>query len=174
MTHRDANFPYKDDGFYSTDTFTDHLLTFLDERQTDPTLKSKPFFAYHAYTAPHWPLQCRKEYRDKYKGMYDAEPRELREQRLKRLVELGLVDASVSPHPMENPWKIPEWDAMTADEKAKSARAMEAYAGMVEMVDVSVGRILDKLEQDGELDNTVGTKGRQWADRKLIIFMSDK
>ena len=121
----------KKDGFYSTDTFTDKLVDFLDERQSSPDLKAKPFFAYHAYTAPHFPLQAPKAVRDKYKGLYDEGPRVLREKRLQKLKDLGLIEQNITPHPVANPFDIAEWDAMTPDEKMKSARAMETVSTAV-------------------------------------------
>lgn len=54
-----------------------------------------------------------------------------------------------------------EWSSMTADAKARSARAMEVYAAMVEMVDDNVGRVLEYLKETSELDNT------------FVLFMSD-
>ncbi|KAL7625817.1 hypothetical protein AAE478_005040 [Parahypoxylon ruwenzoriense] len=84
--------------FYSTPTFTDELLTYLEGRTDEE--KAKPFFGYLASTAPHWPLHAPKEIRDLYKGMYDDGPAALRRRRLARLVELGLVPADVEPAPM--------------------------------------------------------------------------
>lgn len=94
--------------------------------------------------------------------MYDDGPMALRERRLKQLEKLGLIDANASAHPLINPQRLPEWDAMTPQEKALSARAMETYAAMVESIDENVGRVIDQLEADGELDNT------------FVLFMSDK
>ena len=158
---RPANFPTKPDGFFSTETFTTKMLSYLEERQSSPALRSKPFFAYHAFTAPHFPLQASKERIAKYRGVYDDGPGALRERRLAAMHKLGLCPEGVKAHDMVNPYKMPEWDEMTPEEKAKSSRAMEVYAAMVEQLDENVGRILEQLENDGEMDNT------------LILFMSD-
>ena len=77
------------------------------------------------------------------------------------MAKLGLCPKDVKAHDMVNPYKMPEWDDMTVEEKAKSARAMEVYAAMVEQLDENVGRLLNQLEKDGEMDNT------------FILFMSD-
>lgn len=74
---------------------------------------------------------------------------------------MGLVEENATAHPLVNPLGITEWEDMTADEKAKSARSMEVYAAMVETIDANVGRVLGQLEKDGEMDNT------------FVIFMSD-
>ena len=84
--------------FYSSNTFTDYLLNFFKERT--PEQKEEPFFAYLAFTAPHWPLHAPKETREKYKGWYDDGPEGLRDRRLKSLIDRGLVPADVEPAPL--------------------------------------------------------------------------
>ncbi|KAK9779535.1 putative Sulfatase N-terminal domain-containing protein [Seiridium cardinale] len=97
-----------------------------------------------------------------YKGVYDEGPYVLRERRLKKLVELGIIDESVVPHQVETSTQgVGEWDSLTADEKKLSCRAMETYAGMVDSIDVNIGKVVDYLKTTGEYDNT------------LIVFMSD-
>lgn len=140
--------------FYSSDAFGDKLIQYLKERD-----QSRPFFAYLPFSAPHWPLQAPKEVVDKYKGRYDAGPEALRLERLERLKQLGLIDADVKAHPVLAISK--EWAQLSAEEKAKSARAMEVYAAMVERLDWNVGRVVEYLRQQGELDNT------------FVLFMSD-
>ncbi|KAH8880771.1 alkaline phosphatase-like protein [Thozetella sp. PMI_491] len=148
------------EGFYSTDYYTDRLLQYFDGRSDED--KSKPFFAFLPYTAPHWPLQCSKAQRDKYKGMYDDGPHALRERRLKKLVELGIISKSVVPHKMETSTVgAGEWGDLTVEERKLSSRAMEAYAGMVDSIDLNVGKVVDYLKKTGEYDNT------------FIVFMSD-
>ncbi|KAG7140571.1 Arylsulfatase like protein [Verticillium longisporum] len=139
--------------FYSTTTFTDRLIGYLDEREDS----AQPFFAYLPFTAPHWPLQAPRETIDKYKGLYDEGPAVLRRKRLDRLVELGLISKEVEPAPMT----VELWDTMPPAERAESARKMEIYAAMVDLIDVNIGRVVDHLETTGELDNT------------FVLFMSD-
>ncbi|CAG2018185.1 unnamed protein product [Fusarium graminearum] len=147
-------------GLYSTDAYTDNLIQYFEERTEQD--KEKPFFAYLPYTAPHWPLQCSKAQRDKYKGMYDDGPYALRERRLKKLVDLGIIDKSVIPHQVETETMgVGEWDDLSPEEKKLSSRAMEAYAGMVDSIDVNIGKVVDYLKPTGEYDNT------------FIVFMSD-
>ncbi len=94
--------------------------------------------------------------------MYDDGPYALRERRLKKLVEMGIIDETVVPHTMETATQgVGEWDDFTPEEKKLSSRAMETYAGMVDSIDVNVGKIVDYLKQTGEYDNT------------FIVFMSD-
>lgn len=139
--------------FYSTTTFTDELISYLEGREK----KDQPFFAYLPFTAPHWPLQAPKEIIDKYKGMYDEGPHALRSKRLESLIKMGLVKPDVEPAPMAKTF----WDDLTQEERAESARKMEVFAAMVDLIDSNIGRVISHLEETGELDNT------------FILFMSD-
>lgn len=148
------------EGFYSSDYYTDKFIGYLEGLERSASGDDKPWFGYLAYSAPHWPLQAPKDVRDKYRGRYDAGPYALREARLKRLVELGIVDADVVPHDVVHP-EGQEWDSFTPYEKACSVRAMEAYAAMVDRMDWNIGRVVDYLRQTGQYDDT------------MIVFMSD-
>ncbi|KAK3702386.1 hypothetical protein LTR37_014960 [Vermiconidia calcicola] len=146
--------------FYSPDFYATKMLQYLEERSLEE--KQKPFFAYLPFSAPHWPLQAPKESMDKYRGLYADGPETLRLRRLERLKELGLVDHNVVPHEIVTaPGELGEWNTMTDDERAKSARSMEAYAGMVDRMDENIGRVLHYLRATGEFDNT------------YVFFMSD-
>ncbi|OCF32679.1 hypothetical protein I316_05600 [Kwoniella heveanensis BCC8398] len=153
-----ANKNENPDGFYSSDTYATKMIQYLNGRTDEQ--RAMPFFGYLAYTAPHWPLQCAKAVRDKYRGMYDDGPHALRERRLAKLVDMGILKVDVVPHEMIAP-EVSEWDGMTGYERQCSSRAMEAYAGMVEQMDTSIGRVIDHLKQIGEYENT------------MIVFMSD-
>jgi arylsulfatase len=142
------------EGGYSTDIFTDRLLGFLRERAGS----DRPFFAYLAYTAPHWPLQAPRKDIEKYMGRYDAGPRAIAGERLARQIELGVVPADVVPHDMDG---LPDWSALSGKERALEARKMAVYAAMVDRLDRNLGRVLEELEKQGVRDNT------------YIIFLSD-
>lgn len=153
-------------GWYSSDSYGDILLHYLKDWHTNNSSSQssqsshQPFFAYYPFSAPHWPLQAPQEYVDHYRGMYDEGPDVLRLRRLERLKELGLVDNDVEPHPVVAA-EVPEWSELSPEHRAKSARAMEVYAGMVECIDHNVGKIVNYLEEIGELDNT------------FVMFLSD-
>lgn len=141
--------------YYSTTYFTDKFIEFLQKREEE-----MPFFGYLAYTAPHWPFQAPPEVVAKYVGRYDAGPMELRRERLARAVSLGIVPAGVDPHQVETQRDKP-WSQLSPSEQATEARIMEVYAAMVEVMDTNIGRVLDELEKQNQLDNT------------FIVFMSD-
>lgn len=53
---------------------------------------------------------------------------------------MGLVPEDVKPHPVVAE-DSPEWADMTPEQRAKSCRAMECFAGMVECIDANVGKV---------------------------------
>jgi arylsulfatase len=139
--------------FYSSDYFAERLVGYLAERPRD-----RPFFAYLPFSAPHWPLQAPRENILAYRGRYDAGPEVLREERLARLRAEGLIPADAVAHPF---FGGEPWHALSPEDRAWSARAMEVYAGMVERMDWNVGRVIDRLRGDGDLDDTI------------VMFLSD-
>jgi Arylsulfatase A and related enzymes len=145
------------ENFYSSDYFATKLIQQLKDGKVGPASR-KPFFAYLAFTAPHFPLQAPPETIAKYKGRYAGGYDALREQRLKRQIELGLLDASVAPHDMD---LAPLWNTLTNEEKAREERRMEVYAAMVDQLDQNVGRVIHALKETGEFDNTI------------ILFLAD-
>ncbi|MGI3131853.1 arylsulfatase [Halopseudomonas pachastrellae] len=140
--------------FYSTRNYTDYLTDWL---QRDAA-SDQPFFAYLAYTAPHDPLQAPEEYIRKYDGVYDEGYAKLRAARYERLKTLGVfADVPLPPWPE----LIAEWDSLPEPEKVLRRRDMQVYAAMIDYMDEQIGRVLDVLQQQGQLDNT------------LIVFLSD-
>lgn len=143
--------------FYSSDYFATRLIEFFEEGVA--AADDRPFFAYLPFTAPHFPLQAPDAEIAKYRGRYDAGPDALREARLARLKELGLVAHDTTIHPVVT--DEPEWHELTGDQRAASARTMEVYAGMVDRIDHNVGRVIEYLKESGQYENT------------LVIFLSD-
>jgi arylsulfatase len=140
--------------FYSSKNYTDSLLQFIDRDKAD----KKPFFAYLAYTAVHDPLHVPKEYIQKYRGKFDMGWDSLWAIRFTNLKTLGIVpkDAKGFINPA-----IPKWNSLPKEKREQLAREMEVYAGMLEYMDMSIGRVLDYLKKEGMYDNT------------MIIFMGD-
>lgn len=137
-----------DEDFYVTDHYTDKMLEYLGEADTDT-----PWFAYMPYTAPHWPLQLPDDWLDRKAGDYDMGYDQLREQRAARAMELGVIPTNAS---LENYVVQAEpWDKLSAGEQQKYARAQEIFAAMIEHLDMSIARIVRHLEETGQLENTV-------------------
>ncbi|HBE16219.1 MAG TPA: arylsulfatase [Cyanobacteria bacterium UBA11149] len=141
--------------FYSTKTFTDKTIEFIDKNRKD----DKPFIAYMAYTAPHSPFQAPQEYIKKYMGKYDAGWDKIREQRFKRMKELGIIPDYINLPPR---WPmVKAWDQLSPEEKKIESKKMAVYAAMIDYLDMSIGRFVKYLKDTGEYDNTI------------FIFMSD-
>lgn len=143
------------ENFYSSTHYTDSIIAFIDRNKLD----QKPFFTYLSYTAVHDPLHVPEEYIKRYQGKFDQGWDWLWEERLKNLQSLGIVPQNL-PGFSKNP-QIPAWNQLPQELKSLFARDLEVYAGMLEYLDESIGRVLDYLKQNGLYDNT------------LIVFMSD-
>ncbi len=139
---------------FSTDVYTEKMIAYIKNRKED-----RPFFAYLAYTAPHWPLQVPAEYSDRYKGKYDIGYDSLRILRFNKLKEIGIIPPDTKLP--RRPPQIKPWTELSAEEKKVESRKMELYAAMVENLDDNIGRLLQYLKQSGLFDNTI------------IMFMSD-
>ena len=142
-----------EDDFYTTDYFTNYALNYLEEYRSD----DQPFFLYVAYNAPHDPLQAWPQDIARYQGRYDVGWQAIRDARYRKQIELGLFGDNAPLSTRESG----DWSALSAAARREEARRMEVYAAMVDRMDQNIGRIIDKVEQLGELDNT------------LIIFASD-
>ena len=110
------------------------------------------FFLYLAYNAPHWPLHAHPEDIEKYHGVYDGGYESIRKQRYQRQLETGLFASDSVPL---SPPEHDDWDSLSSEEKADQALRMQVHAAMVDRVDQNVGRLLNQLEKNGQLNNTL-------------------
>jgi arylsulfatase A-like enzyme len=141
--------------YYLTDDLTDRAERMIREVKT--ANPDKPFFMYFAHGAVHAPLHAKKTDIERYRGWYEKGWDALREERLARQLELGIVPpgTQLPPRNAEPGEDVPPWDSLTDKQKRLYARYMEVYAGMVDNIDQSVGRLRSVLEELGELENTV-------------------
>lgn len=135
--------------FYSSDLLVDRLQAYIDETPAG----AQPFFAYLAFQAVHIPVQAPKAVSDRYKGRFDGGWAAMRAARNARARDLGLIPPDAPTTGM--PHDARAWSALTPQERAIYARAMEVYAGMLESMDASIGRLVKHLGDRGELDNTL-------------------
>ncbi len=155
-----ASLPKED--YFSSNFYTDRMIEYIDSNLDD----DKPFLAWVGYQAMHYPHQAPKEFIDKYNGVYDDGFEALRASRLARQKELGLVSPEIELDlemlsTSYEPWQMPDWEALTDEEKAFRARQMQTYAGMLDNMDVNISKLLAHLEKRGIADNTI------------VMFMSD-
>jgi arylsulfatase len=135
--------------FYLTDAIAAHSASYINVAAAE----HRPFFLYVAFEAPHWPIQARAEDIAKYKSRYDEGWDEMRRQRFRRQLDLGLFDAKA---PLgEVITQGPAWQNIPADKRSYLASKMEVHAAMVDRVDQGIGRIVDSLRATKQLDNTI-------------------
>ena len=153
--------------YYATKTYTDKLIGFIDANRGD----GKPFFAYVAHQAPHDPYHLPTQWRSRHVGEYDKGWDALRQERLKRQIELGIMPAGTQL--AERMWFIPDPLVLAPATRAFLGKKMELYAGMVENLDFHVGRLVDHLKEIGEYENTVflvfGDNGAEGSDLFKMI-----
>jgi arylsulfatase A-like enzyme len=118
---------------------------------------NKPWLLYYATGTAHAPHHAPKDWIAKYKGQFDQGWDKVREETLARQIKLGIVPPNTQL--TKRPEQIPAWDSLSADQKRLYARMMEVYAGALSHADYNIGRLLDAVEQSGQLDNT------------LVVFM---
>ena len=141
--------------FYTTVAKVDFALDFLAEaRKTN-----KPFYLYVAFNAPHAPLHALPEDYRKYKGRYTAGWDEIRDARIRKQKEIGLLPASVDPSP--RPSHVRAWDKLVAWQRDYEINRMQTLAAMIDRLDQEVGRLIADLKKNGEFENT------------MILFVSD-
>jgi arylsulfatase len=137
------------DGYYATKTYTDKLIEFIDANRGD----GKPFFAYVSHQAPHDPYHLPRDWRSRHVGEYDKGWDAVRQERLKRQIELGIIPANTQL--AERMWFLPDPIVLAPAARAILGKKMELYAGMMENLDFHVGRLIDHLKKIGEYENTV-------------------
>lgn len=140
--------------FYSSEYFVDRMLGYIDA----DTRKQQPFFAYVGFQANHVPVQAPQSFIDKYKGRYREGWTVLRQQRLAKAIALGLVPASTRLTTMST---TGDWNALSEKDRLHMEREMEVYAAMAEAMDFHVGRLVNRLKETGQYENTV------------FVFLSD-
>ena len=149
------------EGYYLTDDLTDRAIEMVrSSKAADPT---KPFFLYLAHGAVHAPLLAKAEDVAKYDGRYRLGWDALRSQRHEQQLAMGVLEpgTALPPRNSERGHEVQPWDSLSPETQELFAKYMAVYAGMVDNVDQQLGRLLQSLEEMGELDNT------------LVLFTSD-
>ncbi|MDF1826282.1 MAG: sulfatase-like hydrolase/transferase [Verrucomicrobiales bacterium] len=170
----------KNSGFYGTTALADHVIEVLQDHRAN--YSEAPFFQYLAFAAPHFPLHALPEdialYEDVYKKGWDK----IRQQRWKRMQEMGLLDPSATgklskvERDLGPPYHFPEafeilgegeinrpvpWKDLTATQKEFQSKKMAIHAAMIHRMDIEIGRVFDQIKSMGEWENTI------------VLFLSD-
>lgn len=159
-----------EDGYHLSADLADRAIEFVrDAQAVNP---EKPWFMYFCPGAGHAPHHVFDEWSDRYKGRFDEGYESIRASILNRQQELGLLPADVqlspiNPHgepdgitgPDGQPWPqldfVRPWESLSADEKRLFARMAEVFAGFISYTDAQIGRLIDSLEESGQLENTI-------------------
>jgi arylsulfatase len=156
-----------EEGYHLTVDLTDRALEFI--RDAKSVAPDKPFFLYYCPGACHAPHHAPKEWADRYKGKFDMGYEAYRELVFARQKEMGILTEGAELSPI-NPYidekssdgkewsevdRMRPWDGLSADEQRLFSRMAEVYAGFLGHADEQIGRLLDHLEETGELDNTI-------------------
>jgi arylsulfatase len=164
--------PYlPEEGYHLSKDIVDKAIEFIRDAKT--VAPDKPWFMYFCPGCSHAPHHVFKEWADKYKdkGTFDMGYEVIRESILANQKKLGILPENVelspiNPHgephttsPDGKPWPLLDWvrpwDSLIDDEKRLFIRMAEVYAGFVSYTDNEIGRLLDYLEESGQLDNTI-------------------
>ncbi|WP_341532057.1 arylsulfatase (plasmid) [Nostoc sp. UHCC 0302] len=142
--------PNKPD-YHLTPDLVDHAIAWIRNQQS--IAPEKPFFGYLATGATHAPHHAPREWIDKYKGKFDQGWDKLREESFARQKQLGVIpaNAQLTPRPQE----LPAWDSLSAEQQKLYAHMAEVFAGFLGHTDYEVGRLINAIDQLGELDNTL-------------------
>jgi arylsulfatase A-like enzyme len=140
-----------EEGYHLSEDLVDKAISFIaDSKQADP---EKPFYLHLCFGATHAPHHVAKEWADKYKGTFDDGWDAYREKTFARQKELGIVpaDAELSRHDPD----VPEWETLPAPERQLYSRYMEVFAGFLSHTDQQIGRLIEFLTKQGDLENTL-------------------
>ena len=164
---------WPEDGYHLTTDLTDKAIEFIKDAKM--IVPDKPFFMYFCPGACHAPHHVAKEWIEKYEGAFDMGYEAYRELVFERQKEMGIFPADAVLSPLNpyaeetsvegKPWNpidvVRPWESLSDDEKKLFSRMAEVFAGFLSHTDHEIGRLLDFLEETGELDNTI------------VVFVSD-
>ena len=143
--------PHDAKDFFLDNAMADHCIDWI--RMQHAVAPGKPFLAYYAPGTAHAPHHAPREWIAKFKGKFDQGWDKVREESLARQKALGIIPADTKL--TERPAGVPAWDTLTADQKKVFAHMMEVYCAALSHCDHQMMRILDAIEAQGELDNTL-------------------
>lgn len=154
--------PYSpEEGYHFSKDIADKAIGFI--RDTKQSRPDKPWYMWYCPGANHAPHHAPKEYIEKYKGQFDDGYEAYREWALARMIEKGVLPPNTDLtelNPMEPGTfiegdSVRPWASLSEDEKTLFSRMAEVYAALSEYTDVQIGRLIDYLEESGQLDNTL-------------------
>ena len=143
--------PPKKENYHFTEDMTDQAINWVKAQQS--MTPDKPFFVYFATGAVHAPHHVPKPWIEKFKGKFDEGWDSVREASYQRQLEEGIIPAGTKLPP--RPDDLAAWDTLPDGHKKLFRRQAEVFAGFVGHTDHHVGRLVDAIDDIGELDNTL-------------------
>ncbi len=143
--------PPEFDGYHFTVDMTNQAIQWMNAQQS--LTPDKPFFMYFATGAVHAPHHVPKEWADRFAGRFDQGWDSVREETVARQIEKGIVPDGTELPP--RPSDLSAWDALDDDSRRLFARQAEVFAGFLSHTDDQVGRLIDSIDEIGELENTL-------------------
>jgi arylsulfatase len=140
-----------EEGYHLSIDLVDKAILFVSNHES--VGPEKPWLLWLAFGACHAPHHVPKEWIDKYKGKFDKGWDKVREETLERQKKMGIVPKNTKLAPPNE--GVQEWDDLSADEKKLFARYMECYAGFLSHADHQIGRLIEFLEEIGNIENTL-------------------
>jgi arylsulfatase A-like enzyme len=138
-------------GYNLTTDMADEAIGYMKE--LNAAAPDKPFFVYYVPGGSHSPHQPKAEWIEKFKGKFDMGWNAMREEIFANQKRLGVIPESAKL--TEWPDSLPKWDTLSADQKKLFARQAEVYAGYTAYTDNEIGRVIQAVEDMGQLDNTL-------------------
>jgi arylsulfatase len=140
-------------GWNLTTAMADDAIDYM--KQLNAAAPDKPFFVYYVPGGTHAPHQPTTEWIDKIHNMhlFDKGWNELREQIFANQKRLGVIPASTQLTPW--PDVLQKWDTLSPDEKKLFTRQAEVFAAYVAYTDHEIGRVIQEVQDEGRLDNTL-------------------
>jgi arylsulfatase len=137
--------------YHFTTDITDHAIRMI--RSSKAVAPQRPFCVYFATGATHAPHQVPEDWIKKFEGKFDSGWDVYREETFKRQIAMGIIPATTKL--TTRPDSLPAWNSLPAPERKVYARMMEVFAAFTAHTDYEVGRLVDSIEEMGELDNTL-------------------
>jgi len=160
--------PYTpEQGYHLSKDLADKAIEFI--RDSKVIAPQKPWLMYFCPGAGHAPHQVWRDWADRYKGRFDMGYEQYRERVLENQKNMGLIPQNAQLTPLspyadsrsadDKPWPaldiVRPWNALNDDEKRLFTRMAEVYAGFISYTDEQIGRLLNYLEESGQLENTI-------------------
>jgi arylsulfatase A-like enzyme len=138
-------------GYNLTTDLADEAIGYMKE--LNAAAPDKPFFLYYVPGGSHSPHQPKAEWVEKFKGKFDMGWNAMRDQIFANQKRLGVIPENAKL--TEWPDSLPKWETLSADQKKLFARQAEVYAGYTAYTDNEIGRVIQAVEDMGQLDNTL-------------------